>query len=152
MKSECCKEPEQESKEVDYSLESAEVDSDDDDTYDAADEYSAEPCDEDHDCPHKCYMRGSESICVCDEGFQLSNDGYSCTLSIASEWKHDNCERGFRKNSSGNCEDIDECEQNFCKEFETCKNTVGSYDCELSTDCRSGFEFNHKSNKCEGKG
>lgn len=39
------------------------------------------------------------------------------------------CEDGFRKNSSGKCEDIDECTEKSAPCRDTCQNTPGSYRC-----------------------
>lgn len=149
MLNECCNEQER-----DYSLETNEVDIDDDALYEATeDDYSSlESCDEDHDCQHKCYVRSNESFCSCDEGYKLSSDGYSCTPKApAGELRFDDCDQGFKKNSIGYCEDINECQQNVCNEFETCINTNGSYLCNLLNVCPSGYEFKRGSKKCEGE-
>lgn len=39
------------------------------------------------------------------------------------------CDDGFRKNSSGKCEDIDECSEKSAPCRNTCQNTPGSYRC-----------------------
>uniref|UniRef100_A0A3B5KD06 C-type lectin domain-containing protein n=1 Tax=Takifugu rubripes TaxID=31033 RepID=A0A3B5KD06_TAKRU len=39
------------------------------------------------------------------------------------------CDDGFRKNSSGKCEDIDECREKSAPCRNTCQNTPGSYRC-----------------------
>lgn len=44
------------------------------------------------------------------------------------------CDDGFRKNSSGKCEDVDECREKSAPCRNTCQNTPGSYRCVCTGD------------------
>lgn len=44
------------------------------------------------------------------------------------------CDHGFRKNSSGKCDDIDECSEKSAPCRNTCQNTPGSYRCVCTGD------------------
>lgn len=67
------------------------------------------------------------------------------------------CQLGFARNdSSGICEDIDECEDGdvTCNiETQVCFNTPGSYRC-LDVEpvtCQDGYRKNPETKQCEGR-
>lgn len=113
---------------------------------DVDDDYSTESCGKDHTCEHVCLLRGSTAVCKCNRGFELDRDGRSCI-------EVQKCDDGFILNSADSCEDIDECEleHKYCKSFEKCTNTPGSFNCSLNVVCPKGYEFNYDSSRCEGE-
>ncbi|XP_037784060.1 fibrillin-2-like isoform X6 [Penaeus monodon] len=55
------------------------------------------------------------------------------------------CQNGYRYNRRRRvCVDIDECNDNPCREFEVCENTQGSYKC----TCREGFQRSSSTGEC----
>lgn len=67
---------------------------------------------------------------ICEENQQCidTTDGYVCT-----------CKPGYETQSSGDCNDINECEKGLsnCSSHKNCVNTEGSFKCE---GCVSGYE------------
>lgn len=145
VKNECCSEHDIEK---DYSLETGETSSEEL-RYDD-DESKWEPCGEDHECQHKCYIRGNEAFCDCEKGYMLGSDGRSCKKEI-DELKWSVCDHGFKKDELGDCVDINECQNDVCDKIENCTNTVGSFVCNIVDFCPKGFTFNQNAIKCEGR-
>ncbi|XP_061188954.1 fibrillin-2-like [Saccostrea echinata] len=80
-------------------------------------------CDQDvNECTENPNICGSDKTCVNLEG------GYTC-----------NCRAGYKKDSQGNCGDINECDNaasnNCSTETTICSNNNGSYSC----TCKSGY-------------
>lgn len=100
------------------------------------------PCEKGHNCSQLCFVQGDISHCECRRGFELDkSDNRSCR-------KVGNCENGFEKNDSEECEDIDECESDICKPYENCINTEGSFRCERKR-CSVGYRLNLQNGDCE---
>ena len=58
------------------------------------------------------------------------------------------CKKGFTANpKTGQCENIDECDQNLCGKDAECKDTVGSFMCV----CKDGKTLDDKGLNCEGE-
>ena len=56
-----------------------------------------------------------------------------------------NCQVFFLS-TSDNCLDVDECNQQECNGYSaSCKNTVGSYECQ----CPTGYNFDDSSGDCD---
>ncbi|XP_055957125.1 fibrillin-1-like isoform X3 [Patella vulgata] len=66
----------------------------------------------------------NQTICG-SQNFKCVNfdGGYRC-----------DCQDGYTKDANGNCEDIDECVDLPCPQFETCSNTAGNYTCTCPRD------------------
>ncbi|RWS06923.1 hypothetical protein B4U79_08827 [Dinothrombium tinctorium] len=47
------------------------------------------------------------------------------------------------------CIDINECQKNPCRKYETCHNTFGSYRCIPNVKCDVGFQLNKEGDACE---
>ncbi|XP_074522201.1 fibulin-2 [Halichoeres trimaculatus] len=75
------------------------------------------PCAENGPCSQQCTVVAGRARCSCFPGFSLMMDGHTC-------------------------EDVDECATNThrCRPSERCKNTVGSFVCELQVTCPAGYQ------------
>ncbi|XP_050313739.1 fibulin-1-like [Anthonomus grandis grandis] len=58
------------------------------------------------------------------------------------------CLPGYRMNSRGDCEDIDECQQNPCPNRTKCLNYNGGFQCTMPLICKIGYEPNLKGDQC----
>ncbi|CAB3359889.1 Hypothetical predicted protein [Cloeon dipterum] len=105
-------------------------------------------------CEHVCSLTGSKIQCSCLEGYNINDDGktcsdinecleplrcaYRCLNSIGSY--ECLCPDGFRLNPDGrSCEDVNECElKNICDH--ECVNTQGSFHCR----CKPGYQLYSK--------
>ncbi|KAJ8923557.1 hypothetical protein NQ315_010136, partial [Exocentrus adspersus] len=58
------------------------------------------------------------------------------------------CLPGYVMNSKGECEDINECENNPCGRHEKCLNFNGRYECASPMQCKIGFELNDAGDQC----
>ncbi|XP_046357626.2 uncharacterized protein LOC124135954 isoform X3 [Haliotis rufescens] len=56
------------------------------------------------------------------------------------------CEKGFRKDSSGKCVDIDECDESSSDCVQTCNNIDGGWQC----GCYDGYTLNADNKTCDG--
>ncbi|KRT81667.1 EGF-like domain containing protein [Oryctes borbonicus] len=64
---------------------------------------------------------------------------------------HCNCKRGFTKDITGACVDVNECQvgTHDCSEGQRCDNTIGSFYCPRTAGCGTGYTLNHANNICE---
>ncbi|XP_052767952.1 fibrillin-2-like [Mya arenaria] len=117
------------------------------------------PCSEQNGmCEHTCLVQRGTPICLCNVGYKLSNDSYSCIE--VNECEQDVCEQtctntpgsytcgcqpGYLLQKDGwGCIDIDECLNETGCEHE-CSNNEGSFHCE----CYSGFKLLADGESCE---
>lgn len=101
-------------------------------------------------CQHECHQDSDKIRCVCKEGYDLDEDGFSCRiknlcqvdtcehLCVMSESGYFcKCPHGFRLEvNQRNCSDVDECQSQACEDH-VCVNMHGSYRCV----CRDGYEM-----------
>lgn len=78
-----------------------------------------------------------------------TNGSYVCAAigsSSTNNFERTTCSSGFRRNRWGECEDINECERfdNPCPRGQTCKNSVGSYEC----FCQVGYTKDYVTGGC----
>ncbi|KAL3289893.1 hypothetical protein HHI36_023282 [Cryptolaemus montrouzieri] len=59
------------------------------------------------------------------------------------------CLPGYRMNSRGDCEDINECESNPCGRGESCLNLQGRFQCITKVLCKTGYDLNDAGDGCE---
>ncbi|XP_058472247.1 complement component C1q receptor [Solea solea] len=103
-------------------------------------------------CEDECHEDGGGVRCVCRDGYDLDEDGLSCTIKDscgADSCEHQcvmgetgyscECREGFQlQKNQHNCSDIDECQTQACEDH-VCVNTRGSYTC----TCKDGYEMVH---------
>lgn len=101
-------------------------------------------------CEHLCRQDSDGVSCSCKDGYELDEDGLSCTIQntcssdacehqcVMAESGHScRCASGFRLDSNQRtCSDIDECQSQVCGS-NVCVNTEGSYRCA----CAEGYEM-----------
>ncbi|XP_015230428.1 PREDICTED: complement component C1q receptor-like [Cyprinodon variegatus] len=101
-------------------------------------------------CEHECRLQGETARCLCREGHELDEDGFSCRIEDPCKpglCEHRclpgktgfscQCPSGFRlAENQHNCSDIDECVSQAC-EGHGCVNTRGGYHCV----CEQGYEL-----------
>ncbi|KAK5856993.1 hypothetical protein PBY51_010266 [Eleginops maclovinus] len=101
-------------------------------------------------CEHLCHQEADEVKCLCKEGYNLDEDGFSCIVKdvcgvgtcehqcVTTESGYFcKCPDGFRLDANQrNCSDVDECQLQVC-EHHLCVNTHGGYTC----TCQSGYEM-----------
>lgn len=99
-------------------------------------------------CEHRCIQNADETLCICEEGYHLDEDGLTCKKKDLCSFE--TCEHQCVVGESGysckcpdglkldvnqhNCSDIDECQAQIC-EPHSCINTHGSYSCR----CKDGY-------------
>lgn len=144
-----------ESRETYESVEPADPDENPSSEETESDDSTEEGCEEGHGCDSICYFRDGAKYCGCKEGQKLATDMKTCLESseISDYLTTDSCEKGFTKNYNGDCDDIDECEEDKhnCSIVEKCINTGGGFFCQSVDFCPNGFYFNGDSKKCEGE-
>jgi len=115
-------------------------------------------------CEHRCVNLLGKRRCMCEEGFELQQDGRSCKRTkTLCELKgcelncferygvaHCTCPKsGFKLANDGkSCEDENECITKgvgICRTTEVCINLRGGYRC----DCAKGYVRNGQSPICE---
>lgn len=122
--------------------------------YDDSDDELYE-CDNGHGCQHYCHIVNDQAICSCKDEYVLNKDGHTCNT-LNDETVPPNelkiCNAGYSIDSTGHCNDIDECkiENNACNGTMICENTIGSYYCKIKplTICRLGYVFDRIKLKC----
>ncbi|XP_033967531.1 complement component C1q receptor-like [Pseudochaenichthys georgianus] len=101
-------------------------------------------------CEHLCHQEADEVKCLCKEGYDLDDDGFTCRLKdvcgvgtcehqcVTTESGYFcKCPDGFRLDANQrNCSDVDECQSQTCEDH-VCVNTHGSYTC----TCQSGYKM-----------
>lgn len=101
-------------------------------------------------CQHECHQDADEVRCVCRDGYDLGDDGLSCSikdLCHVATCEHQcvngesgyfcQCSHGYRLDENKrNCSDVDECQSETCGGH-LCVNTQGSYKCE----CKHGYRM-----------
>eukprot|EP01130_Rhizamoeba_saxonica_P007003 TRINITY_DN2807_c0_g2_i1.p1 TRINITY_DN2807_c0_g2~~TRINITY_DN2807_c0_g2_i1.p1 ORF type:complete len:791 (-),score=150.04 TRINITY_DN2807_c0_g2_i1:1545-3917(-) len=97
-------------------------------------------CDSTTSCD--CINGWNQTLCdnpICGDGLLV--DGEECDPLLVNNCSNDcTCELGFLSDGFGNCEDINECEENpnICPEIANCTNIPGSFECicdENINDC-----------------
>lgn len=119
------------------------TDYEDDDTSDDT-LLDSHPCEKGHHCSQLCFIQGDRSHCDCTEGFELDTaDNRTCRKIV-------DCERGYEKNSSEECEDVDECElgTHGCAVNEQCVNWPGSFVCKKKA-CSTGYKLDPQTGSCD---
>ncbi|XP_061700592.1 complement component C1q receptor-like [Syngnathoides biaculeatus] len=103
-------------------------------------------------CEHICQQDSDQVKCICNQGYDLEDNGLSCKIQdvctsdtceyecIVGELEHICiCPIGFELDANlHNCSDIDECQESDACSTHFCINTAGSYMCA----CREGFRMN----------
>jgi fibulin 1/2 len=92
-----------------------------------------------------------EDKAACPDGEICVNTEGNYTCETPEKFKEKNaCPLGF-KESSGKCEDLNECQtgEHNCLESQRCDNTLGSFVCTRYTTCGTGYTLNYASGKCE---
>lgn len=104
-------------------------------------------------CQHDCINTEGSFHCSCHDGYESSNNGFSCVdVDECVENNGDcsnicnnligshscSCERGFELGSDNRtCFDVDECQDDLHDCSHICINTEGTYECA----CPNGFMF-----------
>ena len=86
--------------------------------------------------------------CSQTESFQCFNKSITCPDNQVCHNTEDSyfcgCPRGYALHSSGQCKDVDECDETTnCQH--TCQNTEGSFHC----TCNEGYELSSDGNSCD---
>ena len=95
-----------------------------------------------HVCEQVCNNSHGSHSCLCFEGYELNNDGFSCT-------GQKNTNVIVRKKVCDNHKlfdilDIDECTEGTSGCAQTCTNIVGSYSC----SCNAGYRLASNRHSC----
>ncbi|XP_019899157.2 CD248 molecule, endosialin a [Esox lucius] len=107
-------------------------------------------------CEHFCQKVGEQSYCECSEGFQLDDDGQTCTAADVcrgapcefeclplSDGYRCACPEGYMlAPDMRGCLDVDECLQSPCEQL--CVNAPGTFECR----CRQGYRTDEEG-ECE---
>ncbi|XP_075217786.1 uncharacterized protein LOC142322595 [Lycorma delicatula] len=113
-------------------------------------------CEDDDECLLKidnCQVIGPDFVCRntlgsfrCERKSKDDCNG-KCTTSRAIV---KTCPRGYQPNSSGQCEDVNECEKGLarCGPNQRCTNIQGAYICSAVVNCDAGFRINEAKTKC----
>lgn len=108
-------------------------------------------------CEHLCRQEADAARCLCKEGYELEEDGFSCRLMdlcgpdscehrcvMGESGINCGCPSGFELSENKyNCSDVDECRSEVCQD-RVCVNTAGSYRCV----CQDGYEM--VDGECQG--
>ena len=117
-------------------------------------------CSRPNQCEYSCTNTDGSFYCNCNEGFQISTNGYSCEDINECQFANGgcevrcentvgsyycNCSEGFQISANGySCNDINECQfaNGGCEV--RCENTIGSYYC----NCSEGFQISANGYSC----
>ncbi|KAF7664339.1 hypothetical protein LDENG_00180410 [Lucifuga dentata] len=97
-------------------------------------------------CQHSCVPHGQKPLCACPAGQTLHANNITCVGDPCADCAHQchreggayvcRCNKGYRlAQDKKGCVDVNECEEDTCRENEECVNTEGGFTCV----CREGF-------------